>query len=163
MRFKEWLLAEDIQIYGGDDDSEAASGAAYVMDDAGLRWTRDKSLLLVAVDGKRGEDFDGSDVVGCVVYSWGPDHESEDRDHYVFDFDTAVRRDYQAKPMLRVGPRLIDAAIAYYRSLASEVDSSEIRVYAVNPNIVKFLTGPRYGFRVEEELQGGKAILSWRR
>lgn len=160
MRFKQWLLSEDIQIFGGDD-GEAASGAAYVMDDAGLRWTRDKELLFVAVDGKSNEDFDGGDVVGAVVYSWTSDY--EDRDHFIFDFDVAVRRDYQAKPMLRVGPRLIDAALKHYRELSTEVESSEVRVYAVNPSIVKFLTGPRYGFRVEEELQGGKAILSWRR
>lgn len=161
--FKAWCLEEAIQIRMGDDDSEAASGAAYVFDDAGLRWTRDKELLLVAVDSDtQSEEIEASDVVGAVVYSWGPDRESENEDHWVFDFDVAVRQDYQNKPSLRVGTSMIDAALSQYRSLAAEASSSEIRIYAVNPILVKFLTSPRYGFRIEDELPGGKAILSRR-
>ena len=167
MKFNEWLkLQEAIQIRFADGESsgEEASGAAYVFDDAGLRWTRDKELLMVAIDSDgQEEEIDAGSVVGAVVYSWGRDpYDQENEDHFIFDFDVAVRKDYQSKLMLRVGPRLIDAALSHYRSLAAEASSSEVKVYAVNPGIVKFLTSPRYGFQIDDELQDGKAMLSWR-
>jgi ribosomal protein S18 acetylase RimI-like enzyme len=142
-------ILEDVQIQFVDpeDADDLMVRQCYdIAHDSGINISRSKELTIVALDGQI--------PVGAIWSSFVRDtdiSQHDDKDIYCFDFDVAVAP--TARGASRIGPKLIDAALRYYKSLRSDVDSAYIRVWVVNPKLAKFLAN-RYGF--ESEGRGGE-------
>lgn len=126
--------AEDYDPWVTLDQAERAAKAS------GIRISSNKEIRLIAVT-------PGGDAIGGVWVAI-----DEDEGHSVYDFDVAVDPKYRDG---RVGLKLIDAAIRDFQDL----DIDMIRVWVINPRLVKYLENHR-GFDVETEYGDGSAHMT---
>lgn len=123
----------------------SAQQAETVANRSGIRIARDKELIYVAVV--------DDNVVGAVWSAWYRDDQS---DAMVFNFDVAVDPQYRGQAL--IGLRLIDSALQEYKYESGTFERSYIRVYVVNPRLVRVLEN-RYGFETEEQYSHGAAHM----
>ena len=130
------------------DTNIAADQADQVAKNSGIRISRDKELLYIALVGDA--------VVGAV---WSSLYEDPDNPGvFVFDFDVAVEPKFRSpRPEYQIGIKLIEAALQEYRYHRSE-HPTYIRVWVVNPKLVRFLER-QYGFEIEAEHGDGSAHM----
>lgn len=133
------------------DPNIVADQADNIAMKSNIRVGRDKELLYVAL-------VDGN-TVGAVWSSLSKDHDtSEYEDVYVFDFDVVVDPAFRShSPEYRIGIKLIEAALQEYNHLKSE-HKVYIRVWVVNPKLVKFLER-QYNFEIESQHRDGSAHM----
>jgi ribosomal protein S18 acetylase RimI-like enzyme len=122
----------------------AADQADAVASKSGIRISSDKELASIALV--------GDDVVGAVWTSLTNDEPP------VFDFDVAVDPDFRGTS--RVGLKLIDSAVEDLRSHQGDFHGTSIRVWVINPKLVRVLEN-RYGFEIESQYEDGSAHMTF--
>lgn len=120
--------------------------ALAIANESGLHISRNKDLLLVAVD-------EAGVVQGAV---WSSLERDDDQDANVFDFDVAV--DPKSRGPAKIGPQLIDAALEEFENLRSELDRVYVRVWVINPKLAHWLEYRR-GFEPESTHPDGSAHM----
>jgi ribosomal protein S18 acetylase RimI-like enzyme len=144
-------IIEDVQItYWSDDGPDdnlydpwiAADQADQVAASSGIRVDRNKELSYIALDNDQ--------VVGALWSSL----EQEDYG-WVYSWDVAVDPKYRNA---KIGIQLIDAAIANFENHRAEFGDVRMRVWAVNPKLVRVLER-KYDFDVEQGFSDGSAMM----
>lgn len=120
----------------------AADQADAVADRSGIRIDSTKELAHIALA--------NDDVVGAVWTSLSND------DPPIFDFDVAVDPNFRG--LSRIGLKLIDTAIEDLRAHQSDFPGTSVRVWVINPKLVRFLE-ERYGFEIESQYGDGSAHM----
>lgn len=125
------------------DPWEAMDQAEKVAADSGIRIGRDKDLQFIAID-------ESGTVVGAVWASLDGSDEGT-----VYDFDVAVDPKHRSG---RIGLELIDAALGDYEYHKADDPNTYVRVWVVNPKLVRVLER-RYNFDIESEYRDGSAHM----
>lgn len=118
--------------------------AETIAKNSGIRISSDKNLSLIALNNDQ--------VIGAVWSSI-----SAEEDQAIYDFDVAVGKDNRNA---RIGLQLIDAALDDYQYLKSEYDNLYVRVWVVNPKLVRVLEN-KYGFEITSQYSDGSAHMEY--
>lgn len=132
-------MADDYDPWVTADQAEA------VAKNSGIRISSDKELSFIALD-------DRGDVVGAIWTSFIPDDIGA-----VFDFDVAVDKSSRGG---NIGLQLIDAALGLYEDQRDMADHTYIRVWVVNPKLVRVLER-KYGFEISNQYADGSAHMEY--
>jgi len=144
--------AYDFSIQYWDEMAEeydpwvTASQAEAIADSSGIRISRNKELTFIAMR-------DG-DVIGAVWSDIVQNDDDFDDTSYDYDFDIAV--DKESRGM--VGLKLIESAISDYYDKLSDQQNSRIKVWVINPKLVRVLEN-KYHFDIESEYSDGSAYM----
>lgn len=143
------LISEAVSpsiTYFDGDDWELADQADQIAKQSGIRISSNKELTLLALT--------GDEVAGAVWSDFSQDHDytTDSQEVWRYDFDVAVAPQQRALGMTsaKIGPKLIEAALADYRSRKSEVPAAYIRVWVVNRKLAGYLER-HYGFDPDGE------------
>lgn len=131
-------MSDDYDPWVTMDQAEA------IAKNSGIRISSDKNLSLIALNNDQ--------VTGAVWSSV-----SAEEDQAIYDFDVVVGKDNRNA---RVGLQLIDAALNDYQYLKSEYDNLYVRVWVVNPKLVRVLEN-KYGFEITSQYNDGSAHMEY--
>lgn len=148
MKLKNILLQETTIEYWTEEPDNydpwiAADQADQIAHKSGIRISRDKELLLIALN-------QNNDVIGAVWNSI--DYNDE---HPTYDFDVAVDPNHRTST---IGPQLITQTIQDYKTHQTEIENLHAKVYVINPKLIRVLEA-KYGFQILSQYQNGTAHM----
>jgi predicted N-acetyltransferase YhbS len=129
-------------VHWSEDDDDYDPWVAYdqaesVMKKSEIRPDRNKEISFIALD-------ENDDVIGAAFDSY--DHHEKE-----YSFDVAVLPEYRGG----TGIKLIKESL----EKARELDDYRIRLWVVNPKLVKLLEN-KFGFEIDEQHSDGSAHMS---